>query len=115
MADRKQAQQRVTAMLLRHGRIWRGSYWTHAHERRLAGHSFYEPALAHYRAALDTRRGELDAIEAEPASWAGRQPLAGTVARLGWYRGIAELQGLALAHIGPAGRIHKPAGARCQL
>jgi transposase len=101
LADRKRAQQRVTAMLLRHGRIWRGSYWTQAHERWLAGQSFDEPALtaalAHYRAALDTRRTELDAIEAELAPWAGREPLAATVARLGCYRGIAELHGLALA------------------
>jgi transposase len=101
LADRKRAQQRVTAMLLRHGRIWRGSNWTQAHERWLAGQSFDEPALtaalAHYRAALDTRRAELDAIEAELAPWAGREPLAATVARLGCYRGIAELHGLALA------------------
>jgi transposase len=101
LADRKRAQQRVTAMLLRHGRIWRGSYWTQAHERWLAGQSFDEPALtaalAHYRAALDTRRAELDAIEAELGPWAGREPLAATVARLGCYRGIAGLHGLALA------------------
>jgi len=101
LADRKRAQQRVTAMLLRHGRIWHGTYWTQAHERWLSGQSFDEPALtaalAHYRAALDTRRAELDAIEAELAPWAGREPLAPAVARLGCYRGIAELHGLALA------------------
>ena len=102
LADRKRAQQRLTAMLLRHGRVWRsGSYWTRAHERWIAGQCFGEPALgaalAHYRAALETRRAELDAIEAELAPWAGREPLAATVARLGCYRGIAELHGLALA------------------
>jgi transposase len=101
LADRKRAQQRVTAMLLRHGRVWRGSYWTQPHERWVAGQSFEEPALtaalAHYRAALDTRRVELDAIEAELARWAGREPLAATVTRLGCYRGIAALHGLALA------------------
>ena len=47
-------------MLLRHGRIWRGSYWTGEHERWIAGQSSGEPALAaalaHYRAALGTRR-----------------------------------------------------------
>ena len=31
------------------------------------------------------------------APWAGRQPLAPTVARLGCYRGIAEVTGLVLA------------------
>src|SRR5215472_7603071 len=102
LADRKRAQQRITAMLLRHGRVWRsGSYWTQAHEQWIAAQRFSEPALgaalAHYRAALDTRQAELDAVEAELAPWAGREPLAAAVARLGCYRGIAELTGLVLA------------------
>ena len=102
LADRKRAQQRITAMLLRHGRVWRsGSYWTQAHEQWIAGQRFGEPALAaalgHYRAALDARRAELDAIEAELEPWAARPPLAEAVARLGCYRGIAELTGLVLA------------------
>jgi transposase len=102
LAERKRAQQRITAMLLRHGRVWRsGSYWTAAHEQWIAAQRFGEPALAaalaHYRAALDTRRAELDAVEAELAPWASREPLALAVARLGCYRGIAELTGLVLA------------------
>jgi transposase len=102
LADRKRAQQRLTAMLLRHGRVWRsGSCWTQAHEQWIAAQRFTEPALAsalaHYRAALDTRQAELDAVEAELAPWAGREPLAPAVARLGCYRGIAELTGLTLA------------------
>jgi transposase len=101
MADRRRAQQRITAMLLRHGRAWRGTSWTEAHERWIAGQRFGEPALAsalaHYRAALDTRRAELAAVEAELAAWAGKPPLGEAVARLGCYRGIAELNGLTLA------------------
>jgi transposase len=101
LAGRKRAQQRITAMLMRHGRVWRSSYWTQAHEQWIAGQRFTEPALAaalaHYRAALDTRRAELAAIEAELETWAARPPLAGPVTRLGCYRGIAELTGLALA------------------
>jgi transposase len=102
LADRKRTQQRITAMLLRHGRVWRsGSYWTQAHEQWIAGQRFDEPALAsalaHYRAALDTRRAELHAVEDELAPWAGREPLGPLVARLGCYRGIAELTGLTLA------------------
>ena len=67
-------------MLLRHGRVRRsGSCWTQAHEQRIAGQRFEEPALAaalaHYRAGLDTRRAELDAIEADLAPWVGREPL----------------------------------------
>ena len=101
LADRKRAQQRITAMLLRHGRVWRSTYWTAAHEQWISGQRFAEPALAaalaHYRAALDTRRAELDAIEAELQPWAARPPLADPVARLGCYRGVAEVTGLVLA------------------
>jgi transposase len=100
--DRKRARQRLTAVLMRHGRIWRGaSYWTAAHRSWIAGQRFGEPALAlaigHYRATLEVREAELTAIEAELAPWAAREPLAGPVARLGCYRGIAELGGLTLA------------------
>jgi transposase len=101
LADRKRAQQRITAMLLRHGRVWRSTYWTAAHEQWIARQAFGEPALAaalaHYRAALDTRCAELDAIEAELKPWAARPPLADAVVRLGCYRGIAQLTGLVLA------------------
>jgi transposase len=102
LADRKRAQQRITAMLMRHGRVWRsGSSWTQAHQRWIAGQRFDEPALAaalaHYRAALDTRQAELGAVEAELAPWAGREPLGPLAARLACYRGIAELTGLTLA------------------
>lgn len=102
LSDRKRAQQRLTAMLMRHGRIWRsGSYWTGPHRAWIAAQSFEEPALttalAHYRATLDTRETELACIEAGLAPWARRDPLAGTVARLCCYRGIAELTALTLA------------------
>jgi len=33
LADRKRTQQRITAMLMPHGRTWRGTYWTAAHEQ----------------------------------------------------------------------------------
>ena len=55
------------------------------------------PAIGFYRAALDTREAELAAVEAELMPWAAREPLAGPVARLGCYRGIAELTALTLA------------------
>src|SRR5690242_563096 len=102
VADRKRAQQRLTAVLMRHGRIWRGaSYWTRAHREWIAGQRYGEPALAAaiscYRATLAVREAELAAIEAELIPWAQREPLAGPVARLGCYRGIAELGALTLA------------------
>jgi transposase len=100
LADRKRAQKRITAMLMRHGRIWRGTYWTQAHEQWIAGQRFGEPALAsalaHYREALDTRLAELDtrlaeldAVEDELSVWTARPPLAAAVTRLGWLRSLA--------------------------
>ena len=85
LEDRKRARQRLTAVLMRHGRIWRGaSYWTAAHRAWIAAQRFGEPALAsaigYYRAALEVREAELAAIEAELAPWAAREPLAGPVA-----------------------------------
>jgi transposase len=102
LADRKAAQQRLTAVLMRHGRTWRGpSSWTRAHRDWIAAQKFAEPALAAavscYRAALDTREAELSAIEAQLLPWASREPLAGPVSRLMCYRGIAELTALTLA------------------
>ena len=81
LAGRKRAQQRLTAMLIRHGRIWRSTYWTGPHRAWIAAQSFGEPAvataLAHYRATLDTRESELACIESElapgPARPAGRR------------------------------------------
>lgn len=102
LADRKSAQQRLTSVLMRHGRVWRGpSYWTRAHRDWIAAQKYAEPALAtavsYYRAALATRETELAAIEAQLLPWAAREPLAGPVARLVCYRGIAELTALTLA------------------
>ena len=99
--DRKRMQQRLNAVLLRHGRTWRGAKWTYAHRVRAGRQVFDEPALAEafalYRGGLDAREAELRAAGARLAAWAGREPLAGPVARLGAYRGIAQLTGLTLA------------------
>ena len=58
--DRKRAQQRLTAVLMRHGSVWTGSYWTAAHRAWIDAQRFGEPALAaaiaHYRGTLATRR-----------------------------------------------------------
>ncbi len=99
--DRKRMQQRLNAVLLRHGQAWRGAKWTYAHRVWVDRQVFDEPALAEafalYRGGLDAREAELRAAEARLAAWAGRDPLAGPVARLGAYRGIAQLTGLTLA------------------
>ena len=100
--DRKRMQQRLNAVLLRHGRIWRGgAKWSYAHRVWVDRQVFDEPALAEalalYRGGLEAREAELAAAGARLAAWAGREPLAGPVARLGGYRGIAQLTGLTLA------------------
>ena len=101
LEDRKRMQQRVSAFLLRHGRAWHGAKWTCAHRAWVDGQRFTEPALAEaletYLGGLEAREAELRAAEARLSAWAGREPLAGSVARLGAYRGIAELTALTLA------------------
>jgi transposase len=89
--------------LLRHGEVWRGgaTAWTVAHERWLLSQRFDDPALTatygHYRAVLDARDAQLEAIEADLAGWYGRPPFADAVARLSAYRGVTRLGGLTLA------------------
>jgi len=100
--DRKRTQQRLNALLLRHGRIWRGgARWTAAHRQWVGGQVFTEAALARvfatYRGCLEAREAELAAIEAQLGPWASAEPLAAAVGRLGAYRGIAQLTGLTLA------------------
>jgi transposase len=64
--DRKRMQQRLNAVLMRHGRIWRGaSTWTLAHRAWIAGQVFDEPAL---KGVVATYRGGLAAREAELAA-----------------------------------------------
>ena len=115
--DRRRAQQRLGAVLMRHGRIWRGgSYWTAAHRSWIAAQRFAGPALAaaisYYRATLAVREAELAAIEAELAPPAAREPLAPAVARPGCYRGIAELTALSPGSGSAAGTSPRPAPSR---
>jgi hypothetical protein len=56
-----------------------------------------KPVVATYRGGLAAREAELTAIEAELAQWAVAPPLATTVAKLGAYRGIAQLTAMTLA------------------
>lgn len=100
--DRRRMQQRLNAFLLRHGRAWGGGKkWTIAHRLWAGRQEFGEPALQEalgfYRGGLEAREAELRAAESRLSAWAGRDPLAPAVARLGAYRGIAELTALTLA------------------
>jgi transposase len=100
--DLTRARNRLGKFLLRHGRVWRGgSAWTHRHQAWLAAQRFDEPAMAltfsHYRAVVEVRAAQLDAVEADLAAWLTRPPFAGQVARLAAYRGVTRLGALTLA------------------
>ena len=100
--DRTRARHRLGKFLLRHGRPWRGgNAWTLTHERWLLAQRFDDPALAatyaHYRAVLDGRDAQLEAIEADLAMWYDAPPFADAVHRLAAYRGITRLGALTLA------------------
>jgi transposase len=82
--DRKRMQQRLNALLLRHGRIWSGgSKWTYAHrawaERQRSGEPALQEALDSYRGALEAREAELRAVR--PAC---RRGPGGTRSRRRW-------------------------------
>jgi transposase len=102
VADRMRARHRLSKLLLRHGQVWRaGKAWTLAHERWLVTQRFTEPALQttydHYRAVLQSRDAQLEAIQADLAVWQDRAPFAEQVARLAAYRGVTRLGALHLA------------------
>ena len=105
--DRRRMMQRISALLQRHGRVWRAPRWTYQHRAWLDRQSFTEPALQAalrtYLAAVDARDAELAVLETQlRGCWASVDPLASMVAQLGSYRGIAELTGA------PAHRPHPP-------
>jgi transposase len=100
--DLTRARNRLGKFLLRHGRVWRGgSTWTHKHHAWLAVQRFDHPALAstfgHYRAVVEVRLAQLDAVEADLAGFCDRPPLDRQVARLAAYRGVTRLGALTLA------------------
>lgn len=99
--DRKRAQQRLNAFLLRHGRTWVAGKWTVEHRRRVDRQRFGEAALQETfdscRGWLEAREAELRAAGARLPAWARQEPPGGAAARPGAYRGIAELTALTLA------------------
>ena len=87
--------------MLRHGHVYRtGTAWTQTHDKWLSSLTFAEPAdraaFAHYRACVATRQADLDALERDLHDAAELPELAPAVARLGAYRGVAELGALTL-------------------
>lgn len=99
--DLTRAKNRLGHFLLRHGRIWRdGSTWTLKHRGWLAAQSFDEPALratfARYKATVECREAELEAIESDMSAYLEVEPFAEPVARLAAYRGVDRLGALVL-------------------
>jgi transposase len=91
--DRKRMQQRLSAVLMRHGRVWRGgSTWTLAHRQWIAQQVFDEPALnrvvATYRGGLAAREAELAAVDAELGSGATLGYHGGEAGCLSGHRGV---------------------------
>jgi transposase len=78
--DRRKTMHRVKSFLLRQGRRYPGKArgWTDKFDLWVRGQRFAEPAadaaFRHYLAALDTRRAQLRAIDAEIEAAAGQPP-----------------------------------------
>ena len=105
VTDVNRARRRLSALLLRHGRVYRdGEAWTGKHQAWLAAQTFDQSALmatlGHYRAALTAREVELAALELDLRPWCDREPFADTVSRLIAYRGIAHTAALTHRHRG---------------
>lgn len=100
--DLTRAKNRLGHFLLRHGRIWRGgaSTWTFKYRNWLGQQSFDEGALketfARYRATVECREAELQALEADLARYTEEDPFATAVQRLSAYRGVDRLGALVL-------------------
>ena len=102
VTDLTRARNRLTKLLLRHGRVWRGGVnWTIRHEQWLLSQRFDDEALrrtyGHYRAMVSNREASLAAVEMDLATFTDKDPFADAVARLGAYRGISHIVALGLA------------------
>jgi transposase len=99
--DLTRAKNRLGHFLLRHGRVWRGaSTWTFKYRNWLGDQSFDHAALttsfARYRATVECREAELEALEADLARYVDEGPFASPVRRLSAYRGVDRLGALVL-------------------
>jgi transposase len=100
MADLKRAEQRLLAMLLRHGRIWRtGRYWTGRAPPVAGPAGFRGPGVAGRVRSLPGRAGRPGGGDGgdRGRTAALGAPLGETVAKLTAYRGVGELTALTLA------------------
>lgn len=99
--DRRRARQRLTALLLRYGIVWRGgATWTQRHQQWIAQQRLDDPAatatLRHYLATVTARDSDVAAIDAEVLTWFDHPQFHDRCAPLSAYRGIDQLGALVL-------------------
>ena len=98
------AKNRLSHFLLRHGRVWRGpTTWTFKYRYWLGDQSFDRPhafalttAFARYRATVECREAEPEALEADLACYLDEEPFATPARRLSAYKGVDHLGALVL-------------------
>jgi transposase len=99
--DLTRAKNRLAHFLVRHGRIYRdGTTWTLKHRSWLAAQSFDHPAatatFGRYKATVECREAELEAIEADMTTYLDAEPFCDAVTRLSAYRGVDRVGALVL-------------------
>ncbi len=99
--DRRRARQRLSAMLLRHGQVFRaGDAWTNKHFEWLTTRRFEDRAVQatydRYRAVVSVRDADVDAVEADLDPWFDHELFHDRCSRLAAYRGIDRLGALTL-------------------
>jgi len=113
--DLMRCRNRVSKLLLRHGRVWPAerTTWTVAHRDWLAGQRFSQPALQlaylDALAAVDGLLARRAVLEQQLAQVATDDEFWPIVARLRAFRGVDTLTGLGVySEIGDFGRFTRP-------
>ena len=101
ISDRRRARQRLSAHLLRHGRVWRqGSSWTLRHLEWLRAQRFDDAAVQatydHYLGVVTVRDADVTRISADLDAWFDHELFHDRCSRLACYRGIDRLGSLVL-------------------
>ena len=101
LIDRRRSRQRLSAMLLRHGQVFRdGDPWTKKHLEWLTSCRFDDRAVQttydRYRAIESVRDADVTAIDADLDPWFDHELFYDRCSRLAAYRGIDRLGALTL-------------------
>lgn len=99
--DRRRSRQRLSAMLLRHGQVFRdGDAWTLKHLEWLTSRRFSDRAVQatydRYRAVATVRDADVAAVDADLQPWFDHELFHERASRLAAYRGIDQLGALTL-------------------